>query len=241
MPTAVLIDGDFFLHRYRYLRGKSTPVNVAKDLHWMCREHLRQNGTKRKLYRIFFYDCPPIAKKVHNPVSGKSLDFSKTSTAIWRLAFHNELRKLRKMALRLGDLNDRFGHWEIRSEQLKALFAKKISLADPTENDVRYDVSQKGVDMRIGLDIASMAFKKQVDQIILISGDSDFVPAAKLARREGIDFVLDPMWAPIRDDLHEHIDGLQSVFKRRTETRADNPIPQTPSSPGNELADDFPL
>ncbi len=28
----------------------------------------------------------------------------------------------------------------------------------------------------------------QIDQIILIAGDSDFVPAAKLARREGIDF-----------------------------------------------------
>jgi len=67
--------------------------------------------------------------------------------------------------------------------------------------------------MRIGLDIASMAFKKQVNQIILVAGDSDFVPAAKLARREGIDFILDPMWATIRDDLHEHIDGLRSVWK----------------------------
>ena len=78
----------------------------------------------------------------------------------------------------------------------------------------RYDVQQKGVDMRIGLDIASISFKKQVDQIILVSADSDFVPAAKLARREGIDFILDPMWANIRSDLHEHIDGLRSVFSK---------------------------
>ena len=48
--------------------------------------------------------------------------------------------------------------------------------------------------MKIGLDIASMAYKKQVDQIILISGDSDFVSAAKLARREGIDLYL-ILWA----------------------------------------------
>jgi len=41
--------------------------------------------------------------------------------------------------------------------------------------------------MRIGLDIASLAYKRQVNQVVLISGDSDFVPAAKLARREGID------------------------------------------------------
>ena len=64
--------------------------------------------------------------------------------------------------------------------------------------------------MRIGIDIASLAFKKQVDQIVLISGDSDFVPAAKQARREGIDFILDPMRATIKEDLFEHIDGMRT-------------------------------
>ena len=47
----------------------------------------------------------------------------------------------------------------------------------------------------------------------MIAGDSDFVPAAKLARREGIDFILDPMWNKIKDDLFEHIDGLKSQWK----------------------------
>ena len=46
--------------------------------------------------------------------------------------------------------------------------------------------------------------------IILISGDSDFVPAAKQARREGIDFILDPMRSPIKEDLFEHIDGMRT-------------------------------
>ncbi|MEY4195534.1 MAG: hypothetical protein RLZZ226_1902 [Pseudomonadota bacterium] len=77
---------------------------------------------------------------------------------------------------------------------------------------VRLGLRQKGVDMRIGIDISSLALKKQVDTIILVSGDSDFVPAAKLARREGIEFILDPMWQQINADLFEHIDGLQSGF-----------------------------
>ena len=68
--------------------------------------------------------------------------------------------------------------------------------------------------MKIGLDISSLAYKKFVNQVILISGDSDFVPVAKLARREGIDFVLDPMWTHINADLHEHIDGLVSCWKK---------------------------
>ncbi len=75
-------------------------------------------------------------------------------------------------------------------------------------------MKQKGVDIRIGLDIAAFAYKKLVDKIVLISGDSDFVPAAKVARREGIDFVLDPLWSPIDQTLFEHIDGLNTIWKK---------------------------
>ena len=73
---------------------------------------------------------------------------------------------------------------------------------------------QKGVDMRIGLDIASIALKRQADTIVLVAGDADFVPAAKLARREGVQFVLDPLWRPVSSDLSEHIDGRRSGFYR---------------------------
>jgi uncharacterized LabA/DUF88 family protein len=79
---------------------------------------------------------------------------------------------------------------------------------------VSLGLRQKGVDMRIGIDISSLTLKKQVDTIILVAGDSDFVPAAKLARREGIEFILDPLWQQVNSDLFEHIDGLQSGLKR---------------------------
>ncbi len=49
-----------------------------------------------------------------------------------------------------------------------------------TEADYVYHAVQKGVDMKIGLDIASLAYKKLVSKIILIAGDSDFVPASKV-------------------------------------------------------------
>jgi uncharacterized LabA/DUF88 family protein len=105
-------------------------------------------------------------------------------------------------------------HWQLRQDSLKALISGRRNWASLCDEDFRLDLRQKGVDMRIGLDIASLAYKRQINQLILISGDSDFVPAAKLARREGIDFVLDPMWSTIRPDLHEHIDGLKSVCPR---------------------------
>ena len=58
----------------------------------------------------------------------------------------------------------------------------------------------------------SMVLKHQVESIVLVAGDGDFVPASKLARREGVDFILDPMWAHINPDLEEHVDGIKSVL-----------------------------
>jgi uncharacterized LabA/DUF88 family protein len=84
-------------------------------------------------------------------------------------------------------------------------------MEDISENDVYLEIRQKGIDMKIGVDIASLALKRFVDCIVLFSGDSDFVPAAKLARREGIDFILDPMLTNVEPQLFEHIDGMKSV------------------------------
>lgn len=173
----------------------------------MCLKHLTQaKGESFDLYRIFYYDCLPYNKKQHNPVNGKSIDFSKTDQHNFQIQFFEELKKKRKVALRLGDLEDR-RRWIIKPNKTKELLKRTLKIEDLTEDDVQFDFSQKRVDIKIGLDIASMTLKKQVEQIILISGDSDFVPAAKLARREGIDFLLDPMWNPIKPHLFEHIDG----------------------------------
>lgn len=97
---------------------------------------------------------------------------------------------------------------------------KKIQVDQLLENDVEWSVNQKQVDMKMGLDVASLAYKQLVDQIVMIAGDSDFVPVAKVARREGIDFILDPMYKSISPDLSEHIDGLYSTYgKKKTEKK----------------------
>lgn len=98
----------------------------------------------------------------------------------------------------------------IKPNTFKELCNNKKQFNNLAEEDFSLMIEQKGVDMKIGVDIASLAYKKLVDRIVLISGDSDFVPAAKLARREGIDFILDPLFNHISSDLSEHIDGLRT-------------------------------
>jgi len=38
-------------------------------------------------------------------------------------------------------------------------------------------------------------------------------------RREGIDFILDPLWNHVNANLFEHIDGLNSTSPRPSKTK----------------------
>jgi len=219
--VAVLVDLSFFLKRYNRLqrrRGSKlhSPARVAKNVWDTAIQHVDRKLDE--LYRILVYDCRPLEKKVHNPISGRSIDFAKSDQAMFRRALCAQLKQKRKLAVRLGDLRDG-KRWQFHERAGKRLLSGKAGVSDLDETDVYYDLKQKGVDMKIGIDIASLAFKKLVDRIVLITGDADFVPAAKLARREGIDVVLDPLWSPISPDFHEHIDGLHSVWSKPTGLR----------------------
>lgn len=210
MPTAVLIDGGFFVKRFRTIEphNKYNAARAADLAFRWALKHLKEGGRSRDLYRIFFYDCPPITKRMHNPITKRAVDFSKSAEAVFRIELHELLRKKRKVALRLGQLSDDV-KWTCGDQHIQDLLWGRMKLEDIKEEMLVPNVRQKGVDMRIGIDISSLALKKQVDQIVLMAGDADFIPAAKLARREGIDFVLDPMWQPIPEGLIEHIDGLR--------------------------------
>ena len=203
MKTAILVDGGFYRKRAANLWGKKPPEKRALELIAYCNAHLHHEqkfDPTRSLYRIFYYDCPPLDKTIYHPLLQRGIDFRHSETFAWTVEFFNQLKQQRKVALRLGELSEENASFRLNDSKLKQL-------------------QQKGVDMKIGLDIASLAYQKNVDQIILIAGDSDFVPAAKHARREGIDFVLDPMWATIKDSLFEHIDGLHSEWGKQPQKK----------------------
>ncbi|WP_154423660.1 NYN domain-containing protein [Helicobacter pylori] len=220
--VAILVDGDFFIRCYKsHLKKQSVdkyedlnPERLACAIHTHCLKHIDKKNDE-ELYRIFFYDCKPLDKKVHYPHTQRALDLSKSSTYKERTALHKHLISKPCLALRLGYLDANNARWVIHNkEKEKKLFKGEIYITDFTNDDFIYHAKQKGVDIKIWLDIATLALKKLVQKIVLISGDSDFVPAAKLARVEGIIFTLDPMGNPIREDLEEHIDYLTTRLQR---------------------------
>ena len=216
--TAILVDGGFYRKRAHKLFGDKTAEERASEIVRYCNLHIQDSRDieHRFLYRIFYYDCPPLDITLYHPLEKKNIDLRKTPTYAWSNAFFSELRKKRKIALRLGRLAGMGHGYRINPDTVKKLCNGSLDLQKLQSTDFSIDIEQKGVDMRIGLDIANLAYKRLVNQIILISGDSDFVPAAKMARREGIDFILDPMNSIIADDLSEHVDG---VFSHWHDTR----------------------
>jgi uncharacterized LabA/DUF88 family protein len=75
-----------------------------------------------------------------------------------------------------------------------------------TASDLVPKIEQKGVDLRIGLDIARLSLCKLVDIIVVVTGDSDIVPAFKFARREGVRVYLDHLGHGVMRALKAHVD-----------------------------------
>lgn len=208
--TAILVDGGYYRKRALNLWGKKTATERANELYAYCMLHISEPTEPRDLYRIFYYDCPPMRGSVEHPLTKEKINFASMPNTKWSDEFHKALLKKRKLAMRRGELAESQAYYYLKPESLSDVLSQKKSLTELTEDDFRLDVKQKGVDMRIGLDVASLAYGKYVDQIVLIAGDSDFIPVAKMARRSGIDFILDPMNQNIKQKLSEHIDGLET-------------------------------
>lgn len=221
--VAILIDGGFFLVRLKSVRpdvdiGDAAAVDQAVGQ--LVESHLKQifktHGGKSAwelLYRCFYYDAKPYSGKAQTPVRKAPIDYAKTAQALMRGQLFDLLRKRPNFAVRLGEvILER--SWVMTEDAQKSLLDGTRPATALTDDDFRPGLRQKAVDMRLGLDMAALTLKKQVDTLILVTGDSDFVPAAKLARREGVRIILDPMWLKVAPSLFEHIDLLRSGFAR---------------------------
>lgn len=190
----VLIDGGFFERKFFEVNNKSaTASDVVTEVNKVMQAVIaKTNGdTKDILFRVFYYDCKPFGDKVWNYNKTKEIDFAISPKFISKTAFLKDLAMQDKFALRLGELS--FDGW-------------KSDLHNPKKR--KPDFKQKGVDMKVGLDMAAMATKHIIDKIVLIAGDSDFIAPIKFVRKEGIQVYLYPMGHKVKRNLIEHCDFL---------------------------------
>lgn len=209
--TAILIDGGYYRVRSIDLWGKKSAKDRAEELYQYCMLHITEPDEPRDLYRIFYYDCPPMTRTIRHPLTGADVDYSSMPGTKWSNDFYKYMSEKRRMALRMGELAEGTASYILKDNVLADLISRARSMDDLTENDFRVDVKQKGVDMRVGLDVAWLAQGRYVDQIILIAGDSDFLPAIKMARKHGLDFILDPMKQKPKHTMIEHVDAIETL------------------------------
>jgi uncharacterized LabA/DUF88 family protein len=203
--VALLIDGEWFRRRLEDALNGKLPNGVTADI--MYKNAMQCVDGTEEIFRIFYYDCPPYDGVDKNPIDGSVQDFKTHAKYRARQRFLNEFKTKDYVAMRLGVAKQR--GWTLTESYIKKAISGKHLPLCPL--DVLLSVEQKGVDMRIGIDVASLSLKRIVERIILISGDMDMVPALKLARREGVQIVLVQVASPLAKLLDEDVDLVRRL------------------------------
>ena len=203
---AILVDGAWF--------SKTVGKQLQPPTEWPKAKQVYSNAIRlveadEILIKILYYESEPYQAKLENPISRQTMDFSSTKGCSARNRFLHEIAQMEYIALRRGEI---MAHgWRLKEDYQDQLIGG--SSGQITAADIVPNFQQKGVDMRIGIDAAILSIKRQVDRIILCTGDTDFIPAMKLARREGVQVVVVKVgtWK-LHSALIEHSDMMRTLI-----------------------------
>lgn len=186
---AILIDGGF-------LRVAAKKAGKCYNPTFIEKFALKCPVAEEEIFRVLYYDCAPYSGTVRLPVSGADHVFS--GSDLWL----HELSRKDLFAVRRGVL------------KFRGFKPKRVPVAATplTDADFAPDFEQKGVNMRIGLDIASLCQNRSVDRIVLISGDTDCIPATKHGRKAGVQIVLIELpGTRLAPELISHVDFKRAI------------------------------
>lgn len=190
--TIILLDGGF-------LRVKANKAGKIYNPTFIANFAQKCKASDEEILRVLYYDCAPYAGTVKLPVSGTPYTFQGSDKWLDELAAQD------LFAVRRGVL--KFRGYKPKRTPVPGGGALADADFDP-------DFEHKGVDMRIGLDIASYSTQRCVDRIILVSNDTDCVPAMKYGRRAGLQIVVVELPnSKVAPELVWHSDFKRSVSR----------------------------
>lgn len=201
---AILLDGGFLK---RKLGSQKSPMSAQNVVDFTNKLQGRDEFKEMILHRIYYYDAEPLSTAKPKPLTGGQgkwtiYDFSKNPLYSSNKKLLDDLKKEAFFAVRLGEVQ--FRGWSLNQKKIKP--ENSQTNLQITESDLVPNIQQKGVDMRIGLDIASLSLKNHADIIALVAGDSDFIPALKFARREGKQIFLYTLGNSVLPEIYAHTD-----------------------------------
>jgi uncharacterized LabA/DUF88 family protein len=151
------------------------------------------------IHRIMYYDCAPYNGTAILPVSGQRKTFTGSDAWLKALSYKD------LFSVRLGVL--KFRGYVMNNNRIPYTPGQPL-----TDADFHPEFEQKGVDMRIGMDMANLSSNRSVDLIALATNDTDCIPAMKHARRSGLQIALItfPGYQPV-PELLAHSDFRRSI------------------------------
>lgn len=198
---AILLDGGFLTKKlYAKLGRHVTADDVVNEC---TRLQSLDEVRDYELLRVYFYDAYPANASVKWPESNSLYNLATTDRFRRSQSLHDQLILKPHFALRMGNVSLSHQKWRLKDKVTQEILKTPRPL---TDGDFVLDLSQKGVDMRVGLDMARLALRDVVRAIVVVTGDSDFVPAFKFVRREGVTVILEPMGQNVRVELKQHSD-----------------------------------
>jgi len=203
---AILLDGGFVTKKLKERLGHPAKAQDVVDL---CDEiKVSDELSHYELLRTYFYDAPPSLEAVNRPISFERYNLAETERAKQAQSLYDLLELRPGFALRMGETRLNPLHWKLKPKSVKQISENPRELED---RDFVLDINQKGVDIRIGLDMARLALRDMVRAVVVVTGDSDFVPAFKFVRREGVKVMLCTLGHKgARRELKAHADFVLS-------------------------------
>lgn len=195
MKIAILLDGAFVRKKFKKMYRRNIQ---AEDVQLLSQNILKRlNINPNDSYRVYFYDCLPCEEKSSLPISNRAFNFKQTPQFAQNTQLLKNIEKLPFFALRTGQLS--FCGWRLKKQSYK----KQETY---TDDDFEPELQQKGVDIKIGLDMAWASYNNITEKVVLLTADSDFIPAIKTARRCGIFVYLFTLKHTVKIGLIENTD-----------------------------------
>ncbi|OGT66198.1 MAG: hypothetical protein A2993_02445 [Gammaproteobacteria bacterium RIFCSPLOWO2_01_FULL_47_190] len=199
--VAVLLDlGHLMYQLYKPLGKRNATADEIAEFANKCAL------IDEEIFRIYCYHCEPFDGTELHPLTRVPIHFKSSGTYKHMSSLLNDLSIKKGIAYRAGELQ--FNGWLIKKLAAREIAKTRRPLI---AGDFEPDLKQKRVDMKIGLDVAWLSSKSIVDRILLVTADSDFVPAMKFARREGVQVVLIKLNHSLKRDLMVHADEVREI------------------------------
>jgi uncharacterized LabA/DUF88 family protein len=198
MNVAVLLKGGYVRKRLKKARRSFTVQDILA-VGSACVD----DSAGEKLFRLYYYDCDPYVGKQPHPVTGETQHWREQTTV------QEDLSRQETVAYRRGRLA--FRGWKLTPPAFREFRDGKRGTGTLQAGDVQPEFQQKGVDVKIGLDIAWLSSKRVVEKLVLVSADNDFIPAMKFARREGIGVQIATIDQQPQPAFREHADWARVI------------------------------